>query len=93
MATMGWRMVRYADDFVVLGASERDAGNALKDVSRLLRGRGLALNPKKTRIVPPGQELVFLGTKIAAPAASVLLPGNDQGGDKFYMMPGSPSNM
>jgi CRISPR-associated protein Cas1 len=73
MATLGWRMVRYADDFVVLAASEREAGIALKDVSRLLRGRGLALNPEKTRIVQPSQEFHFLGKRIVAAAATMAL--------------------
>lgn len=66
MATSGWRMVRYADDFVVLTASGRNATRALKDVERYLRGRGLALNTDKTRIVPPGEEFVFLGQKVRA---------------------------
>jgi len=44
MAVAGWRMVRYADDFVVLTRSEAETKRAFKDVERLLRGRGLALN-------------------------------------------------
>jgi group II intron reverse transcriptase/maturase len=66
MATMGWRMIRYADDFVVLTASEGEAKRALADIERYLRGRGLALNREKTKIVPPGKEIVFLGHKTRA---------------------------
>ncbi len=73
MATMGWRMVRYADDFVVMTASERDAKRALKDVERYLRGRGLVLNREKTRIVPPGEEFPFLGERLLAGTASDAL--------------------
>ena len=64
MATKGWRMIRFADDFVVLTASERDAKLAMEKVSRLLRGRGLELNKEKTRIVPPGEEFRFLGRSV-----------------------------
>ena len=42
------------------------AQRALKDLERFLRGRGLALNREKTRIVPPGGEVQFLGSKIRA---------------------------
>lgn len=66
MATMGYRMVRYADDFVILAASSKEADRAWRDVERLLRGRGLALNRAKTRIVPPGEEVTFLGCDIRA---------------------------
>lgn len=66
MATMGWRMVRYADDFVVLTESAKDASRAMKDVERFLRGRGLELNRDKTRIVVPGEELQFLGVTVQA---------------------------
>jgi CRISPR-associated protein Cas1 len=68
MATMGYRMVRYADDFVVLAASGRDAARALAAVERFLRARGLALNRDKTRIVPPGTALPFLGCTVRSDA-------------------------
>lgn len=66
MATMGWRMVRYADDFVVLTASGKEAARAMRDVERFLRGRGLQLNRDKTRIVPPGTAFAFLGQELRA---------------------------
>ena len=66
MATMGWHMIRYADDFVVLTASAGEASRALRDAERYLRGRGLILNREKTRIVPPGTEFVFLGQTLRA---------------------------
>jgi CRISPR-associated protein Cas1 len=66
MAVAGWRIVRYADDFVVLTRSEAETKRALKDVERLLRGRGLALNKDKTRIVPPGQSFRFLGQNLTS---------------------------
>jgi group II intron reverse transcriptase/maturase len=66
MATAGYRMVRYADDFVVLTADAKEAGCALRDVERFLRGRGLTINKDKTRVVPPGREVQFLGCRICA---------------------------
>jgi group II intron reverse transcriptase/maturase len=73
MAVAGWRMVRYADDFVVLTRSEAETRRAFKDVERLLRGRGLALNKAKTRIVPPGQSSVG-----GLPAASLQAEADAQ---------------
>jgi group II intron reverse transcriptase/maturase len=61
MATNGWHMVRYADDFVVLTASAKEASRAMHDVERFLRGRGLVLNMEKTKIVGPAERLIFLG--------------------------------
>jgi CRISPR-associated protein Cas1 len=75
MGVNGWRVVRYADDFVVLTSSEADAKRALKDVERLLRGRGLALNAQKTRIVGPDVPLVFLGQTLVSPAAMDIVSG------------------
>lgn len=66
MAVNGWHVVRYADDFVVLTASALEAERALKDVARLLKGRGLALNPEKTQIVAPGETFHFLGRTLTA---------------------------
>jgi hypothetical protein len=53
---------------VVLTASAPEAERALKDVARLLRGRGLALNREKTRIVAPGETFHFLGHALTASA-------------------------
>lgn len=66
MAAKGYQMVRYADDFVILAGGAKQASRALKDVDRLLRGRGLSLNLDKTRMVPPGQQLNFLGRTLRA---------------------------
>jgi RNA-directed DNA polymerase len=55
------RLVRYADDFVVLCNSEGEATNALQDVGSALGERRLALNPDKTGIVPPSKAFEFLG--------------------------------
>jgi CRISPR-associated protein Cas1 len=71
MAVNRWRVVRFADDFVVLTASASEAERALKDVARLLKGRGLALNSAKTQIVAPGETFHFLGCSlVAGPSAN-----------------------
>jgi hypothetical protein len=81
MAVNGWRVVRFADDFVVLTASASEAERALKDVARLLKGRGLALNPEKTQIVAPGETFHFLGHALTASgnahAAGERLPASE----------------
>ena len=65
----GFRSVRYADDFVVLCRTERQAARAMKIVTSHLAARGLRLNRGKTNVVPPHKPFVFLGQSIAAIAA------------------------
>jgi group II intron reverse transcriptase/maturase len=68
VAAAGCTMVRYADDFVLLAASERELGAARAMVASVLRRRGLALNAVKTRVVPPGRDFTFLGEALRAPS-------------------------
>lgn len=51
MSGLGYEMVRYADDFVILCFTEEKAKNALAEVKARIEGRGLTLHPEKTRIV------------------------------------------
>lgn len=51
MADLGYEMVRYADDFVILCRSQEQAEAALEEVKRFVDQAGLTLHPKKTRIV------------------------------------------
>jgi len=51
MAELGFAMVRYADDFVVLCRSAEDAARALEAVQQWTASAGLTLHPTKTRIV------------------------------------------
>jgi RNA-directed DNA polymerase len=55
------RLIRYADDFVVLCSSEREATEALQTVGSDLGERRLKLNLDKTGIVPPSKPFEFLG--------------------------------
>jgi RNA-directed DNA polymerase len=51
MARRGWEMVRYADDFVILCASQEAAQEVLDTLKEWVAAAGLVLHPVKTRIV------------------------------------------
>lgn len=61
IAMRGVRLVRYADDFLVLCKSEALAGNTLERLAHLLDEQGLALNAEKTRVVDFDKGFTFLG--------------------------------
>lgn len=62
MEKLGFEMVRYADDFVVLCRSPQDAAAALAEVQRWTAQAGLTLHPEKTRLVDAHDEgFDFLG--------------------------------
>jgi RNA-directed DNA polymerase len=67
MAARGYRMVRYADDFVVLCRSPEDAAAALAVVQEWTARAGLVLHPDKTRLVDARIEgFDFLGYRFQA---------------------------
>ncbi len=51
MAELGYEMVRYADDFVILCRSQEQAEAALEEVTRFVSEAGLTLHPEKTHLV------------------------------------------
>lgn len=55
MEELGYEMVRYADDFVILCRSEGEAQRALAEVEGWTKAAGLRLHPEKTRIVDATQ--------------------------------------
>ena len=57
----GLKLIRYADDFVILCAIEAEAIKASEIVQIALNDISLEVNPKKTRVVPPAEPFVFLG--------------------------------
>jgi RNA-directed DNA polymerase len=64
MERSGYRMVRYADDFVILCKSEAEAAAALRQVAAWVDANGLTLHPNKTRTgdcMQRGQGFEFLG--------------------------------
>jgi len=69
LAEKGYRMVRYADDFVVLCRSREEAVAALAAVADWVAANGLTLHPNKTRLGDcrePGQGFEFLGYRFEA---------------------------
>jgi RNA-directed DNA polymerase len=63
MVRMGKEMVRYADDFVILCASQEEAQEVLEQLRQWTAAAGLTLHPVKTRIVEASQKggFDFLG--------------------------------
>jgi retron-type reverse transcriptase len=57
----GRKLIRYADDFLVLTKTEADAADALQLTARALADAHLALNQEKTRIVNFDTGFQFLG--------------------------------
>lgn len=69
MRALGYAMVRYADDFVILCRSEEEANAALEVVRRWVKANGLTLHPDKTHVGDcrvPGQGFDFLGYRFEA---------------------------
>jgi len=78
MAARGFRMVRYADDFVILCRMREDADAALAEVRAWVTANGLTLHPTKTHVGGrvedarfqhdrvPGQGFEFLGYRFEA---------------------------
>jgi RNA-directed DNA polymerase len=69
MAAQGYRMVRYADDFVVLCQTAEAAAQALDTIRVWVEANGLILHPDKTRVGDcrqPGEGFDFLGYRFEA---------------------------
>jgi RNA-directed DNA polymerase len=74
MAARGYRMVRYADDFVILCRTREAADAALDEVRAWVEANGLTLHPEKTHVGDcraPGQGFEFLGYRFEAGQRSV----------------------
>jgi group II intron reverse transcriptase/maturase len=65
MTNAGFRLTRWADDFVVVCKTKAEAQRALMFAERFLREKlGVQLNARKTRIVHIRQGFEFLGYKV-----------------------------
>jgi RNA-directed DNA polymerase len=64
MVDKGYRLTRFADDWVVLCKTRNEAVKALNDARQILSKIGLTLHPEKTRITHIKWGFEFLGYKI-----------------------------
>jgi len=62
----GYRFVRYADDFVVVGKDRKQAEAALMLVEEVMTELGLKLSPEKTKIANYGKGYEFLGFRLSS---------------------------
>lgn len=69
MSALGYHMVRYADDFVILCQTASQAQAALEEVKAWVAENGLTLHPDKTHVgdcLIEGQGFEFLGYRFEA---------------------------
>jgi len=71
MAEKGYHYYRYADDFLVLGASRREVQTASYHIAEQVQSLGLRLKVEKTRFRPMSEGIEFLGFHIDDTAAIV----------------------
>ena len=86
MAACGYRMVRYADDFVVLCKSREQAEAALAQIRVWVGENGLRLHPDKTHIGDcrnRGEGFEFLGYRFEAGGRSVRKKSLDRLKDRI----------
>ena len=76
---LGYRFVRYADDFVVLGQTLAHAEEAQTQVTQILAQLGLQLSAEKTRITTYWKGYSFLGFVLSS-HAKIMRPKSQ---DKF----------
>jgi RNA-directed DNA polymerase len=69
MARQGYRLVRYADDFLVLCTNRDEAMRAWRDAERILARLRLELNEEKTRVVHFDDGFNFLGVRFGCEEA------------------------
>jgi group II intron reverse transcriptase/maturase len=74
MRRHGYRLTRYADDWVVTCKSRREAEAALRYAEKVLATLGVRLNPQKTRIVHVRHGFAFLGYTIKRGSRAMHLP-------------------
>jgi group II intron reverse transcriptase/maturase len=74
MRRKGYRLTRWADDWVVTCRARSEAEHALDVATKILEKLGVTLNREKTRIVHITQGFEFLGYKIQRGKARFKLP-------------------
>jgi group II intron reverse transcriptase/maturase len=81
MTEAGYRLTRWADDFVVLCQTRSEAQRARDLAERVLREQlGVQLHPQKTRIVHISRGFEFLGYKLRRKRGGLRLPAHKRRG-------------
>ncbi len=75
LTTLGHKVVRFADDFVILARTQQRILQAKQDVTQLLTDMGLVLHPDKTQITTFDQGFRFLGHVFAGDVIVVMQKG------------------
>ena len=76
MRHRGYRLTRYADDWLITCRTRREAHAALEAATRILAKLGVTLNTGKTRIVHVRHGFEFLGYKIKQGKRPLRLQGS-----------------
>ena len=76
MRVRGYRLTRYADDWVITCRTRQEAQQALCEAQGILTALGVTLNTEKTRIVHVSQGFEFLGFKIKRGSRPLRLPAH-----------------
>jgi RNA-directed DNA polymerase len=80
---LGFRFVRYADDFVVLCLTKAQAEEAHTQVTRILNQLGLQLSAEKTRVTTCGKGYSFLGFVISSRSKRMRPKSQDKFKDRI----------
>ena len=86
MAASGHRMVRYADDFVVMCKTREEADAALAQIRGFMDAAALTLHPGKTRIasLDAGEAFEFLGYRFKPHKGRILRFPRDKSEKKLH---------
>jgi len=76
MRARGYRLTRYADDWVVTCRTRPEAEKALEEAKKILTELGVILNEEKTRIVHVSNGFEFLGYKVKRGQRRMRLPAH-----------------
>lgn len=78
------RLVRYADDIVIVGESERlSVQTVVPGVEKFLKTRGLCLSPEKTKVSSAEEGVTFLGWTIFRKGETVIAGASDRSIDSL----------
>jgi len=90
---LGYRFVRYADDFVVLCPTRAQAEEAKTQVTQILQQLGLQLSTEKTRITSYGKGYSFLGFVISSRSKRMRPKSQDKFKDKVRELTARKRNL